>query len=254
MTPLLAARGVSFAYDRRPVVADVTCQVDPGEWVAVLGPNGAGKTTLLKILAGLLRPTSGQVDACAPRARTVAYLAQSEDLPLDWPARAIVELGRLPHVGAWRRLTRADHDAVERAMTATDTLLFAGRAVGTLSGGERQRVALARALAQQPRVLLLDEPTAHLDLRHQVDLFSSLRRETREGVGVVAVMHDLGLAASADRCLLLAGGTLRAMGPPAEVLRADLLRAVYDTDLEIVRTSGGRVAIVPGPDWMKEGS
>jgi iron complex transport system ATP-binding protein len=248
VTALLAVEDLHFSYGRRVVLAGVTLAVDAGEIVALLGPNGAGKSTLLKVLAGLLEPRAGRVRAVGCRARTVAYLAQSEDLPSDWSVREVVELGRLPWVGPWRDLSRDDHRAVERTMERTEILGLAGRLTGTLSGGERQRVALARALAQEPRVLLLDEPTTHLDLRHQADLFAALRVEAARGVGIVAVMHDLGFAVHADRCVLLSGGVVRAEGQPAGVMDAEVLREVYGTEVEVLRTTEGRMAIasIPG--------
>ncbi len=241
MTALLSAQDVHLSYGARAVLKGVTLAVHPGEVVALIGPNGAGKTTLLKALAGLLAPRAGRVDVGSPRARTVAYLAQSEELPADWTVREVVELGRLPYVGFWGDLTAADEQAATRAMERTATLDLQTRRVGALSGGERQRVALARALAQEPRVLLLDEPATHLDLRHQVDLFAALRDEAARGTAVVAVMHDLSFAAQADRCILLSEGKVRADGPPAEALRSDLLGEVYEIDVELLRTSDGRL-------------
>jgi iron complex transport system ATP-binding protein len=244
VTAILSADAVRFCYGRTIVLAGVTLAVRPGEIIALVGPNGAGKTTLLKLLAGLLMPGAGGVRVSPPRARTVAYLSQSEEVPFDWSVREVVELGRLPYVGFWRDLTPQDQQAVHRAMERTAILQLAERLVGTLSGGERQRVALARALAQEPRALLLDEPTTHLDLRHQVDLFSALRVEVSRGVAVVAVMHDLSFAAHADRCLVLSRGAIRADGVPADVLRPDLLREVYGTEVEVVRTTDGRSVVV----------
>jgi iron complex transport system ATP-binding protein len=241
VTAILSAQSLQFAYNGRAVLKGVTLSVGPGEVVALIGPNGAGKTTLLKALAGLLVPRSGRVEVALPRARTVAYLAQSEDLPLEWTVREVVELGRLPYVGFWRDLSAADRRAVARAMDRTATTELAARPVGALSGGERQRVALARALAQEPRVLLLDEPATHLDLRHQVDLFDALREEAAAGIAVVAVMHDLGFAAQADRCVLLSEGTVRADGPPAVALDPDLLGEIYGIHVELLRSSDGRL-------------
>jgi iron complex transport system ATP-binding protein len=245
MKPVLQADHLHFSYGRTAVITDVSLTVLPGEIVALIGPNGTGKTTLLKILAGLLVPSSGRVTTDGPRAETIAYLSQSEDLPLDWSVREVVELGRFPYVGLWRDLTPSDEEMVEGAMHRTSTLPLAARLVASLSGGERQRVALARALAQTPRALLLDEPTTHLDLRHQAHLFATLRAEAERGVGVVTVMHDLPFAAQADRCVLLAGGAIRATGSPAEVLRPDLLEQVYETALEAFHAHDGRIIVVP---------
>ena len=246
MTILLDAAHVDFSYGPRRVVCDVTLSLRSGEIVALIGPNGAGKTTVLKLLAGLLIPDVGRIGVSGSRPRTVAYLAQADELPSDWSVREVVELGRLPYVGLFRDLAPHDDRIVRDAMERAKVALLADRLVGTLSGGERQRVTLARALAQEPRVLLLDEPTAHLDLRHRVDLFSTLRAEAARGVGVVAVMHDLTFAAQADACVLLADGRLRAEGRPGDVLRPDLLSPIYETDLALLHAPDGRVVVVPG--------
>ncbi len=240
----LEARQVSFKYGLKPVIECVNLQVQTGETVALLGPNGAGKTTLLKILAGVLRPQSGHVIAPEPRAQRIAYLSQTEVLPEEFSVLQIVRLGRMPFQGFWARETTQDREAVERAMRRTDTFGFAERSVGYLSGGERQRVALARALAQEPQILLLDEPTNHLDLAHQHDLMKLLRLETRAGLGVVMVVHDLNLAAFADRCVLLQSGRIIADAAPPEVLREDLLERVYGVRLETLSASDGRVVVV----------
>jgi iron complex transport system ATP-binding protein len=241
---MLEAQSVSFQYGVKPVLERVNLQVQTGETVALLGPNGAGKTTLLKLLAGLLKPQAGQIIAPEPRAQRIAYLAQSEPLPEDFTALEVVRLGRMPFQGFWGRESQQDHDAVERAMRRTDSLEFADRPLGSLSGGERQRVALARALAQEPQFLLLDEPTNHLDLAHQSDLMKLLRLESRAGLGVVMVVHDLNLAALADRCALLESGSIIADASPHEVLREDLLERVYGVKLETLRASDGRVVVV----------
>jgi iron complex transport system ATP-binding protein len=242
MTDLLSAEEVHLLYADRPVLKGVTFAVRAGEVVALIGPNGAGKTSLLKTLAGLVVPGRGRVQVAATRSRSVAYLAQGEELPAYFTAREVVELGRLPYVGMWRHLGEDDERAITRAMRRTATIELADRKVGALSGGERQRVALARAIAQEPKVLLLDEPTTHLDLRHQVELFASLREEARSGTAVVAVMHDLTFAAQADRCVLLAEGTVRADGPPSDALRPEVLAEVYGTPIEVMRASDGSIA------------
>jgi iron complex transport system ATP-binding protein len=238
----LVARDLRVDYGARAVLTGVSLTVGVGEIVALIGPNGAGKTTLLKTLAGLLVPRAGSVQLGA--GLTLAYLAQSEEVPLDWTAREVVELGRLPHVGFWRALRAVDRAAVEGAMLRTTTLSLADRALGALSGGERQRVTLARALAQEPTLLLLDEPTTHLDLRHQAELVNALRAEAARGVSSVAVMHDLTLAAHADRCVLLCAGEVSADGSPDDVLRADLLSEAYQTELEVVQARDGRRAVM----------
>ena len=241
----LEAQSVSFKYGPKSVLERINLQVRTGETVALLGPNGAGKTTLLKLLAGLLKPQSGQILTPEPRAQHVAYLAQSEPLPEEFTALEVVRLGRMPFQGFWGRESQQDREAVNRAMRRTDSLEFADRSLGSLSGGERQRVALARALAQEPQFLLLDEPTNHLDLAHQSDLVKLLRLESRAGLGVVMVVHDLNLAAFADRCTILESGSIIADAAPHEVLREDLLERVYGVRLEMLRASDGRVVVVP---------
>jgi iron complex transport system ATP-binding protein len=247
VTPLLYVEGISLSYRHKVALDGVTLAVHPGELIALVGPNGAGKTTLLKVLAGLLTPDIGAVRSAEPQARAVAYLAQSEALPSDWSVRELVELGRLPYVGLWRDLGPRDERAVKSAMERAEIASLACRSIATLSGGERQRVGLARALAQDPRILLLDEPSTHLDLRHQAELLAVLRAEADRGVAVVVVMHDLTSAAHADRCVLLSNGRIRAEGPPADVLDADLLREVYDTEVEILRTEDGRIIVHAAP-------
>ena len=243
VTDLLSAEDVHLGYGDRAVLKGVSFAVRAGEVVALIGPNGAGKTSLLKTLAGLVVPGKGRVMVSAERSRSVAYLAQGEggSPPTSRRARSS-RLGRLPYVGMWHDLGEDDERAIARAMQRTATNELAGRRVGALSGGERQRVALARAIAQEPRVLLLDEPTTHLDLRHQVELFASLREEARYGTAVVSVMHDLTFAAQADRCVLLADGTVRADGPPSDALRPEVLADVYGTPIDVMRAADGSIA------------
>jgi iron complex transport system ATP-binding protein len=242
VTALLVANQLQVKYGARAVLTGVSLSVRAGELVTLIGPNGAGKTTLLKTLAGLLIPRSGSV--CRSAGLSVAYLAQAAEMPLDWAAREVVELGRLPQLGSWRALNAADRAAVHWAMQRTATLAFAERPLGALSGGERQRVALARALAQEPDLLLLDEPTTHLDMHHQAELLGVLRREAARGVSSVAVMHDLTLASYADRCVLLRAGAVMADGAPEAVLRAELLSHAYETPLEVVQLADGRRAVM----------
>ncbi len=236
---------MSFSYRDQVVLDKVDFAVSSGELVALVGPNGAGKTTLLKILAGLLKPKAGTIHAPAPRAKRIAYLAQSDALPLEWTALEIARLGRVPHQGLWGASTRADEDAVWNALEVTQTVEFAHRRLESLSGGERQRVALARALAQQPQLLLLDEPTNHLDVTHGAALLHVLRTLALEGLGVVLVLHDLNLAALCDRVVLLHDGRIKASGAPSSVLEPEILEAAYGAGLERAVLASGRVVVVP---------
>jgi iron complex transport system ATP-binding protein len=252
---ILSVSTVSFAYDGQPVLTDLTLEIGAGERVAILGPNGAGKTTLLRLLCGSRSPSTGSVFlngrrlSTVPRpelARKIAVVPQDLTVPFAFTAREIVELGRTPHLGLLRGFGPEDRRAVEQAMQLTDTAGLSHRIIHELSGGERQRVVIAMALAQQPEILLLDEPTHLLDIARQaeiLDLITELNLE--RGLTVVAAIHDLNLAGRYfDRLLLLHGGAVLAEGPPATVLRAEIVEAAYGGPVEIVPTGDGRPAIV----------
>ncbi len=246
MTKLISVKNLSFAYGQNTVLERVNLSIEAGEFVALIGPNGAGKTTLLKLLAGLLKPHFGSIQTPEPKSQHIAYLAQSEPLPLEFTALEVVKLGRIPYQGFWGRITKADLGAVECALRSTDALAFANRQISALSGGERQRVALARALAQDPRVLLLDEPTNHLDLSHQAELMVLLRNAVGRILQTsIMVVHDLNLAALANRCVLISSGIVVADGTPEQVLQPEILEAVYQTKLETLRSSDGRMVVIP---------
>jgi iron complex transport system ATP-binding protein len=246
MSTLLKVERLGFSYGKTTVLENINLEFSAGEIVALLGPNGAGKTTLLKLLAGLLKPHVGSIQKPEPKSKHIAYLAQSEPLPLEFTALEVVKLGRIPHQGFWGRITKADLGAVECALRSTDALAFSNRQIAALSGGERQRVALARALAQDPKILLLDEPTNHLDLAHQAELMVLLRNSVGSLLQtVVMVVHDLNLAALASRCVLISGGSIVADGTPEEVLKTKILESVYQTKLETLRSSDGRVVVIP---------
>ncbi|BDG59106.1 heme ABC transporter ATP-binding protein [Caldinitratiruptor microaerophilus] len=238
--------GVSCAYGAHPVLAGVTLQVRRGEFAGIVGPNGSGKTTLLRAIARVLAPTAGSVlvdgrDVARLGARALAReigaVAQDTAVPFDFTVEEIVQMGRLPHLGPLQAEGPRDRQAVERALALTRTDALRDRPVTGLSGGERQRVLLARALAQEPRILLLDEPTAHLDVGHQVEVMDLIWRLNRTaGVTVLAVLHDLNLAAQyCDRLFLLSGGRLLAAGTPAEVLTETWIRTAYGAHTVIVR-------------------
>jgi iron complex transport system ATP-binding protein len=225
----------------REVLRDVSLSVPAGEFLGFVGPNGAGKTTLLRVVNGLVEPTRGRVEVAGEPvagrsardlARRVATVPQETTLGFDFSVRDVVAMGRTPHQSRFAGTDETDRDAVERALDRTDTTGLADRPVGELSGGERQRVLLARALAQETPVLLLDEPTASLDINHQVATLSLVRDLAREPTGegrtAVAAIHDLDLAARfCDRLALVADGELAAVGTPREVLTAERLERAY---------------------------
>lgn len=238
--------GVTVAYRGRPALRDVTLDIAAGERVALVGPNGAGKSTLLRVVAGLLAPVAGRVElGGAPIgslsrgavARRLAVVPQLPSLPFATTVEAVVALGRLPHEHPVRGLRPSDRAAIAAAIDRVGIGHLLGRDARELSLGERQLVLLAMAIAQATPVLILDEPTVHLDLRHQVevmDLVTDLN--AREGTTIVAVLHDLGLAAHFfPRIVVLEGGRLVADGPPSEVLTGDRIRETFGVDPAFVR-------------------
>ena len=227
---VLSARGLSVDRGRRRVLADVSLDLHAGEALVLVGPNAAGKSTLVRALAGLLEPSAGGVSLLGrelagwprdARARVLALATSEEEGPDALRVAERVGLGRYPHRGPFQPLGESDRTAVARALEQTGIGALAGRRLGTLSAGERQLATLARGLAQEPRVLLLDEPAAHLDVGHQLQLFRTLDEVRARGVGVLAVVHDLARAAEwADRMLLVASGRIAAEGEPGAVLES----------------------------------
>ena len=251
----LACDHVSVSLGGARVVDRLTYHVEQGEWVALIGPNGAGKTTALRAVAGLVG-YEGSIrvlddDAgTAPRkrlARRVALVPQVPLIPGDITVRAYVLLGRTPHLGYFGSEGRADHRAADAALEQLDLTPFAQRRLDTLSGGERQRATLARALAQDAPLLLLDEPTAALDMGRQqqvLEIVDKLR--TSRGLTVLSTMHDLTLAGQyADRLLLLDGGRLVAAGSADEVLTRALITEHYGAEVEVVDAPGSGFVVVP---------
>jgi iron complex transport system ATP-binding protein len=238
---LVSARDVTFSYRGQPAVDGVTFAAQEGELVGLVGPNGAGKSTLIRLVAGLLRPARGEVrlagidPATAPRrdvARLCALVPQEPRAPWPFTVREAVMMGRAPRQGLLAVAGKLDLGAVDGALQACDLVEFADRRLDQLSGGERRRVFFARALAQEPRLLLLDEPTAFLDLAHQVMVMRMARVAARGGLGVVAVLHDLNLAAaSCDRLVVMSRGRVVAEGPPSAVLTPERVREVWGLDV-----------------------
>ena len=260
---LVDARGVTVGYGSGPVLSGVSLSVERGELVGLVGPNGAGKTTLLKAINGVLDPDEGRVlvdgddvhDLFSRAAsRRVATVPQDTTVAFEFPVEAVVEMGRTPYHGRVRRDPDAA-EAVERALDRTETTRFRDRTVGSLSGGERQRVVLARALAQGTPALVLDEPTASLDINHQVRTLALVRELTREGRGALAAIHDLDLAARfCDRIAVLADGNLQAVGPPETVLTGERVAAAFDIAAAVVPSPvTGTPTVTPLSDASADG-
>jgi iron complex transport system ATP-binding protein len=226
-----------------PALDGVSLDVLGGAFYAVIGPNGSGKSTLMRALLGLAPLDGGRVllderpaDGWTRRdlARSVGAVPQSESFAFPLTTREMVEMGRYPHLGPLAPPTPADRVAVDRALEACDVAALAERDVTTLSGGELQRARLARALAQEPRALVLDEPTASLDVRHVMEILELLRASADAGMTILLITHGLETVAQfADRLLLLSRGRVAAEGTAAEVIREDVLRAVYEWPISV---------------------
>lgn len=258
---MIAARGLAFAYGAgAPVLRGVDLAVAEGELVALFGPNGSGKSTLIRALSGDLVAKAGAVELSNRRietlprrevARLLAVVPQESLAVFPYTVGEVVLMGRAPRVGRFSLEGEEDVAAARRALEMVDLLALRDRPIGEVSGGERQRAAIARALAQETPGLLLDEPTAFLDVRHQVDVLRHLRRLAREERRAILVAsHDVNLVAQyATRVALLKDGAIRADGPPDAVLRADLLREVFEAEVEVARHGRtGRPYLVFGGD------
>ncbi|MBX3229793.1 MAG: ABC transporter ATP-binding protein [Labilithrix sp.] len=246
----LVLRDVSAGYGAaEPLLRRVDLSLAAGEIVCVLGPNGAGKTTLVRVASGLLAPATGEVrllgEPLAGKSRleiakVLAVVEQMQELSEAFTVREVVALGRAPHQDAWMHTTAEDRRIVDDALARCDLVALASRSARALSGGEQKRVAVARALAQEPRVLLLDEPGAFLDVRHQLDLYELLARSVaRERLACLVVMHDLNVAAQfADRVVLLKRGAVVASGAVRDVLTRDIVNDVFDAALYVGERDG----------------
>jgi iron complex transport system ATP-binding protein len=253
---VLKAEQVAFEYRAgEPVLRGVSLAAESGKLTCVLGPNGSGKTTLLKCLLGQLVPGEGAVvlDGLPVRRRSVrelarlmAYVPQFPLSAFSFTVQEIVLMGRFAHTGVLGLAGPKDLAVAREAMKMTRTLAFAARPLEELSGGEAQRVMIARALAQQPSVVLLDEPTSHLDIRNQLMIYRMMQRLAHDWpTAVVSVSHDVNLAARfADELLLMRGGRVVASGPPGEVIRQEILREAYDVEIDLIPVPGCDVPLV----------
>jgi len=241
--PLLRVANLRVKLGRTAVVDGVSFDVGPGEMVGIIGPNGSGKTTTLRAVSGLVDPDYGsvelsgvrldQLDARA-RAKKVAYLPQSSGHGMSFTAMEIALMGRYPHLGRFQVEGANDRKIALNALKRTGVEAFVDRQIGDMSGGERKRVLIARSLAQEPELLLLDEPTASLDLKHQIELMALIHTEATAGMGAVVVLHDVSLAARhCDRLVLLDHGKLVADGRPSEVITAENLANVFEVEANI---------------------
>src|SRR4030042_974142 len=244
----LRLNNVSLGYGKQAVLRNVSFEAKPGEMLGIIGPNGSGKSTLIKGITRLLQPISGQIfldgrNIASIRRRELAQLVavvpQNPTLPELFTALEVVLMGRTPHLGLLRYEGEKDLATVQKAMEATQTLAFAERTVGELSGGERQRLTIARALAQEPKIILMDEPTANLDINYQIETLGLARQLCRQHKLIVVVtLHDLNLASQyCDRLVLLSDGRIYCQGTPKAVINAQTIKEVY----------GAKVYVYPHP-------
>ena len=258
--PLIEIENLSFGYSGQSLLYGIQASVRRGEMVGLLGPNGSGKTTLLKLLSGVLRPRQGRIlldgrDLAAwgrrEIARRIAVVPQELQVPFAFTVEQMVALGRTPFISLLGTRTSRDREIVREAMQIAEVETLAARIFNELSGGERQRVIVAMALAQQPRLLLLDEPTSHLDIKYQIEVLELVRRLNREtGVTVIAALHDLNLAARYFPRLLLFQRGIVADGGPAEVLEPHLLQRVYGIAVQVgVMHGAEHLSVLPPGDF-----
>ncbi len=252
---MLEIQNLSVSYGSHRVLSGVNLALAPGQILALIGPNGTGKSTLIRTLAGIVPPLNGslQVDGqdivklgAMQRARLMAFVPQALQLPPAFTAWETVLLGRTPHLNWLGQVSPHDEAIARRAMVRTKTSALAERRVGELSGGEQQRILLARALAQDTPILVMDEPTAHLDLQYQISLLDEVRSLARqERLAVLIALHDLNLVSRyADRVALLLDGRLQAFGTPGEVLTPPLLSRAYKVPLQVLQMGAGSPAVI----------
>jgi iron complex transport system ATP-binding protein len=237
MTPLLEFTGVGFSYKEQAILEDVNATIWAGQCIALIGPNGAGKTTLLRLAAGTLTATCGAVQfqgkslsdiSRRAAARSIALVPQEMEVPFAFTVEQIVEQGRTPFLPAFGGLRAADREVIDFALELTDTKYLRSRVFNELSGGERQRVKIALGLAQQPRLLLLDEPGQQLDIGRQIELMQLLRHLNSQGITIIASVHDLALIGGTFRCVLsISPGQPVRQGPPEALLLPNSLEQIF---------------------------
>lgn len=240
----IAVNNISFNYENKLVLSDLSVQIDSGEFFGIIGPNGAGKTTLLKLIGGLLKPNQGIIRifdknlAEIPfneRAKIMSFVPQENYFSFDFTVLEIVLMGRHPYLKPMERPKKSDIEKALDALNFTDALELKDRNIMELSSGERQRVVLARALASEPKILLLDEPTSYLDITHQIEIIKILKKLNQEGMTIVFLSHDLNLTSLVcDRLLLLSDGKMIACDRPETLINNDLIKKVYKINPHII--------------------
>ncbi len=250
----LEIAGLAFSYDAFRVLDGISYNLEKSSFTGLIGPNGSGKSTLLKNITRLLIPQQGEIELEGRKiskyknrelARRVAVVPQSSEVSFDFTVKEIVLMGRSPHLGSFESEKEEDYQIANQVMKVTNTLEFADRSFLNLSGGEKQRVIIARALAQEPELLLLDEPTSHLDINYQLEIFELLKRlNLEDNLSIIVVSHDLNLAAQyCQELILLKDGKIYALGTPEQVITRENLKEVYNTNVLIRQNHSGRPVV-----------
>ena len=256
MVNVIQAVNLQFAYNPdRPLLTDLSLNVEQGDFLGLIGPNGSGKTTILKLLSGFLRPSSGKVILkdqdistlnSRDRARILAIVPQLVMTPMPYTVRQIVEMGRTARLALFAPLCHDDHELVEQALNDMDLQSLKNSHFNELSGGERQRTIIAAALAQDPELLLFDEPTASLDLGHKIKLMRILKKLQSRGIAIMVISHDIELMARyCDRLTLLCKGKVLISAPASEVIQPHLIKQAYDCDVEVSKDLNNTPQIIP---------
>lgn len=258
---ILSAKDVSTGYGAVEVLHDISFEMYEGDFYGIIGPNGSGKSTLLKTLTGILEPWRGEVRIFGEEirnlsakeiARRVAVIPQDVSVLFPFTVYEIVAMGRHPHLRRFQREGKADRDVIRKSMEYTDTFYLQERPIDELSGGERQRVIIARALAQEPEILFLDEPTSHLDINHQIEIFDLLSQLNSErGTTIFAISHDLNICAEyCKELVLLNEGRIYAKGGPEEIIKKENIKEVYSADVTVIKnpvSNAPLISIISNP-------
>lgn len=243
---LIEANGLAYSYSDKPYLESIDIQACAGKVTCIVGPNGAGKTTLVLLLAGIYKPLTGSITfkkkalnsySRKALARELAFIPSSVQSPFSYSVYEFVEMGRYAHAGAFSPMKCVDRKAIEEALVQTQLVGFEKQSINTLSSGEKQRAVIARSLAQKPICLLMDEPTAHLDLHYQIEIHKLLRILADDwGLAILFISHDLNLAANySDKMVLMDGGHIIRSGPPSEIMNEELLSKIYRVPLELTK-------------------
>lgn len=242
---IIETRDICFSYNTKEVLTNVSFSLKQGEFLGIIGPNGAGKSTILRLICGILRPKHGTITVSGHDtrgiqrkqiAKKIAFVSQETHFALNFTVEEIVIMGRFPYLRAFQRENKTDYEARDHALAYADLQDFRKRPINSLSSGERQRVVLARALAQEPAILILDEPTSHLDLHHQFAIMELLKKLNKEGMSIIAVNHDLNLASLyCERLVLMHQGKVFEQGSPKDLITEKILKQVYQTEVKVIK-------------------